>query len=391
MVQQVGEADVGEWAQGLDALHERIAPRFFRREPRARVLAYLRGLLGAGERKNGWCLAEAAGERTPDGMQRLLGDAEWDADGVRDDLRGYVVEHMGDESATLIVDETGFHKKGTKSVGVKRQYSGTAGRVENCQIGVFLAYAGAQGRAFLDRELYLPAEWADDIERRREAGVPEGVEFATKPELARRMIERALAAEVPAAWVTGDEVYGANGELRSWLEGRGQAYVLAVASRQRVFEGSEQRVSEDSERCRADELAGAVPATAWSRLSAGDGEKGPRLYDWARTRLDCPVEGWGRWLLVRRSLADTTDLAYYMAFGPADTSIEELVRVAGARWAIEECFEAAKGEVGLDEYEVRRWDGWYRHITLSLLAHAYLSVTRHYVAEADGPSGKGGR
>jgi SRSO17 transposase len=212
--------------QGLDALHERIAPRFFRREPRARVLAYLRGLLGAGERKNGWCLAEAAGERTPDGMQRLLGDAEWDADGVRDDLRGYVVEHLGDESATLIVDETGFLKKGAKSVGVKRQYSGTAGRIENCQIGVFLAYAGAQGRAFLDRELYLPAEWANDIERRREVGVPEGVEFATKPELARRMIERALDAGVPAAWVAGDATRrvpdGGNGELRLWLEGREQ-------------------------------------------------------------------------------------------------------------------------------------------------------------------------
>jgi SRSO17 transposase len=220
--------EVQAWAVGLEALHARIAGRFVRAEPRQRALAYLRGLLGNVTRKNGWQLAEHAGERTPDGMQRLLATADWDPELVRDDLRAYVVEHLGDPSAVLVVDETGFLKKGTTSVGVQRQYSGTAGKVDNCQLGVFLAYASPKGRAMIDRELYLPERWTDDPERCRAARVPEHVEFHTKPQLAQRMLARALDAGVPAGWVTADEVYGGSPALRGWLEGRGVWQVLAV-------------------------------------------------------------------------------------------------------------------------------------------------------------------
>src|SRR5947208_1217808 len=215
------EQDLAEWEAAFGAFHARFAPLFFRREARERSARYVRGLLGPVERKNGWQLAEAAGEQQPDGMQRLLNQARWDAEAVRDELQRFVAERFGDAEGVLILDETGFLKKGTKSVGVQRQYSGTAGRIENCQVGVFLAYAGAAGRAFLDRELYLPKEWAADDARRREAGVPTDVAVATKPRLARRMLERAFAAEVPAAWVAGDAVYGDASDLRRWLEGQG--------------------------------------------------------------------------------------------------------------------------------------------------------------------------
>ena len=364
-------AAVEHWADGLEALHARVGRRFARAEPRRRALAYVRGLLSPVERKNGWQLAELAGEPTPDGMQHLLARADWDADQVRDDLRAYVVEQLGEEPAVLVVDETGFLKKGTQSVGVQRQYSGTAGRIENCQIGVFLAYASAKGRTFLDRELYLPQEWAADAERRQEAAVPETVAFRTKPQLARAMLERALAAGVPAQWVTGDEVYGGDVRLRVWLEEQQVAHVLAIKR-------TEPRWSTTSwTQVPATTLADAVPTTAWERLSAGAGAKGPRVYDWTRVPIRPLREpGWDYWLLVRRSLADPTDRAYYVCFCPAGTPLAELVRVAGTRWAIEESFESAKGEVGLDHYEVRRWPGWYRHITLALLAHAYLTVTR---------------
>jgi SRSO17 transposase len=259
-------------------------------------------------------------------------------------------------------------------VGVKRQYSGAAGRVENSQVGVFLAYASLRGRAFLDRELYLPAAWAADPARRVAAGVPETVRFATKPALGRTMLERTFAAGVPAAWVTGDEVYGNDGQLRGWLEDQERAYVLAVSRAQRLWlvdtTGAVVPVW-------ADDLVAALPARAWVRRSAGDGSKGPRLYDWACVHLPlaCAV-GWSKWLLARRSLSDPTDLAYYRVFGPADTALPELVRVAGTRWIIEETIERAKGEVGLAQYQVRRWAGWYRFVTLALLAHAFLEVTR---------------
>ena len=376
--------EVTGWATELDTVHARIAARFARPEPRRRALAYLRGLLGPVERKNGWQLAEEAGEATPDGMQRLLATAEWDADAVRDDLRAYVVEHLGDAAAVLVVDETGFLKKGTKSAGVQRQYSGTAGRIENSQVGVFLAYASHHGRVFLDRELYLPEAWAADADRREEAGVPTEVEFRTKPQLARAMLERALDANVPAAWVTGDEVDGGDRRLRVWLEACDVPHVLAVKRTEPLVAATARGPAQ----VRAEALVAALPADAWGRLSAGAGSKGPRLYDWARVAirpLSDPDRGY--WLLVRRSLADPTDLAHYVCYGPAGTTLAELVRVAGTRWAVEEVIEAAKGEVGLDHYEVRRWGGWYRHVTLCLLAHAFLAVTRARAAGAE----KGGR
>ena len=377
--------DVLEWAAGLQALHERIAGRFGRREPRQRVLAYLRGLLGSVERKNGWQLAEYAGDATPDGVQRLLATYRWDADGVRDDLREYVVEHLGDPGAVLVVDETGFLKQGSKSVGVQRQYSGTAGKVENCQIGVFLAYGSKGGRAFLDRELYLPQVWAEDWERRREAGVPEEVAFRTKGQLARVMIARAVASAVPFGWVAGDTVYGNDGKLRRWLEGQGISYVLAVKNNETLGVGTESGLAPVAAR----QLAQQIPDDQWERLSAGEGSKGPRLYDWGRVLLRPGSEpDQGHWLLVRRSITDPEDLAYYVCFGAADTLMMELVRVAGTRWIIEDAFKEAKQEVGLDQYQVRRWTGWYRHITLALLVHAFLAVTRCY---ADAADAKGGR
>jgi SRSO17 transposase len=368
------------WRAGLAALHARIAGRFRRGEVRERARRYLAGLLERVERKNGWQLAEHLGEAGPQGVQRLLNAARWDADAVRDDLRAYVSEQLGDPDGVLIVDETGFLKKGPKSVGVQRQYSGTAGRIENCQVGVFLAYAGSAGRAFLDRELYLPKEWAADDARRREAGVPADADFATKPRLARRMLERAFAAGVPAAWVAGDAVYGDASDLRRWLEGQGAAYVLAVSCSHMIWRAGQP--------LRAVDLIATVPSAAWVTLSAGVGSQGERLYDWTWIRL--PYEspaGLAQWLLARRSLGDPTELAYYLAFGPADTTLAALVRVAGARWAIEENFEDAKGMVGLDQYEVRKWDAWYRHVTLALLAHAYLAVTRRRARGAEQEKG----
>jgi SRSO17 transposase len=364
------------WRAGLDGLHARIAARFRRPEVRARARRYLAGLLERVERKNGWQLAEQLGERHPRGVQRLLDAARWDAEAVRDDLRAYVVEQLGDERAVLVVDETGFLKKGAKSVGVQRQYSGTAGRTENCQVGVFLAYASPKGRAFLDRALYLPKVWAGDAARRAEAGVPEAVGFRTKPQLARAMLQQAFAAGVPAAWVVGDTVYGTDPGLRPWLERERRAYVLAVPKTHRVWLGERQES--------AHAAIARLPAAAWARWSAGEGSQGPRWYDWAAIPLagDCPA-GWGRWLLARRNLGEPTDIAYYRVFAPSGTPLGEMVRAAGSRWAIEEGFERAKGEVGLDQYEVRRWDAWHRHITFALLAHAYLEVTRRAANEAE--------
>ena len=292
---------------------------------------------------------------------------------LQDDLEARVMELTGG-AGPQVVFETGFLKKGDKSVGVQRQYSGTAGRIENCQVGVFLAYASDKGRTLLDRELYLPQVWAEDWERRREAGVPEDVGFQTKPRLAQRMLERALESGVPFRWVAGDEVYGNDRNLRLWLEHQGIPHVLAIKRSEKLWALTEK----GSRQVRADRLASQVDETGWVRCSTGDGAKGPRIYDWTAVALR-PVRepGKGHWLLVRRSVAKPEELAYYVCYGPAGTALEELARVAGTRWAIEECFEEAKGQVGLDQYEVRRWDGWYRHITLAMLAQAYLAVIRH--------------
>jgi SRSO17 transposase len=371
-------AEIAVWREDLNALHDRIAPRFQRPEVRARAGRFLAGLLDPVQRRNGWQLAEMLGEHTPDGVQRLLRTARWDAAAVRDDLRAYVVEHLGDPDAVLVIDETGFLKKGTKSVGVARQYSGTAGRVENCQIGVFLAYASSRGHAFLDRALYLPKSWAEDAARREAAGVPQDVRFATKGDLAQTMLTRAFAAEVPAAWVTGDEVYGNDGGLRRWLEEQGRPYVLAVARSHTIWHHGVQ--------VRVEALLTEVPEDGWQRIDVGAGSKGPRRYDWACAQLPYwTPQGWAQWLLIRRSVTTPEEVAYYRVFGPEHTTVAALARVAGTRWTIEEGFQRAK-EVGLDQYEVRRWEGWHRHITLCLLAQAFLAVTR-----AASPSGgKGG-
>jgi SRSO17 transposase len=355
-----------DWAQGLDRLVEQIAPRFRRVEPRRRVRAYLQGLLAPVERKNGWQLAENAGDRTPDGVQDFLARMRWDADQVRDDLCSYVVAHLGDADGVLVLDETGFVKKGTKSVGVQRQYSGTAGRIENCQIGVFLGYASRHGHALIDRALYLPEVWTNDPARRRAAGVPEDTVFAPKPQLGRQMLARAFAAGVPCRWVTGDSVYGADYALRRSIERNGRGYVLAVTRTQRLGFKTVADWLED------------VPAGAWQRLSAGEGAKGPRLYDWVHLPcgwLEAP-DGWQKGLLIRRKLAHPEVFTFYLTLAPEAAGLSDLVRVAGTRWTIEASFEAAKGEVGLDQYEVRSWTGWHRHITLAMLAHAYLGVLR---------------
>jgi SRSO17 transposase len=386
-----GVDDVAQWADELQALHARIAPRFERAEPRRRALAYLHGLLSHAERKNGWQLAEEAGEGTPDGMQRLLNASRWDVDAARDDLVAYVREHLADPAAILVIDETGFLKKGTKSAGVQRQYSGTAGRRENCQVGVFVAYSSlvpAQTQVLLDRELYLPADWASDLPRRREAGVPDDVVFATKPELAQRMLARVRAAGLPAAWVTGDSVYGGSGPLRAWLEEQRQPYVLASAKN----DGVDVPYGKTARHVSAQEIAQyALAPHDWQRLSAGDGSKGPRLYDWAFVRLAAPsAAGFEQALLIRRPLDaphDPKKLAYYLTFAPVGTLFETLVAVAGRRWTIEESLEAAKGEVGLDHYEVRHYHGWYRHMTLAMLALAYLAVVRSRLPGAAGKRG----
>jgi SRSO17 transposase len=368
------------WAEELERLMARIGPRFARVEPRRRARAYLRGLLAPVERKNGWQLAEAAGDATPDGMQDFLARMRWDADKVRDDLRSYVVEHLGDPGAVLVLDETGFVKKGTKSVGVQRQYSGTAGRIENCQIGVFLAYAGAHGQALIDRALYLPESWAGDPKRREEAGVLAEVAFATKPKLGRMMLERAFRAGVPCAWVSGDTVYGADHALRRGIEREGRGYVLAVTSAQRLGFKSVADWLED------------VPGRAWRRLSAGDGAKGPRLYDWAWLPYRSETaQGWRKGLLIRRQIARPDEFTFYLTLAPEATTLADLVRVAGTRWTIEACFEAAKGETGLDQYEVRSWTGWHRHVTFSMLAHAYLAVLRRAAAGGTGDGRPRGR
>jgi SRSO17 transposase len=374
---------VQDWATELDTVGERLGPYFSRAEPRRRAVEYLRGLLSDVERKNGWQLAERLGDPTPYGVQHLLGRADWDADAVRDDLVRYAHEHLADGDGVLVVDETGFLKKGTKSAGVQRQYSGTAGRIENCQVGVFLAFAGRRGHALLDRELYLPKEWAADADRREEAGIPAAVTFATKPQLAERMLRRAWAAGVEAAWVAADTVYGNDGKFRRFLEASRQPYVLAVQSNQPLWDGSG--------RSRVDAIAASWPAGVWRRASAGAGAKGPRWYDWA-VRAFGPVDerGWQLWLLVRRHRERADERAYYLCRGPAETPWRELVRVAGSRWSVEECFERAKGECGLDEYEVRSWSGWYRHVTLSLFALAVLTVVRNLARRSGGRS-KGGR
>lgn len=353
------------WAE----IERRIGPVFARSEARERAMSSLAGLLSPAERKNSWQLAEYRGDPNPYGFQHLLGRADWDPDLLRDKLRGYVTDYLADADAVGVIDETGFLKKGIHSAGVARQYSGTAGRIENCQIGVFLAYASQHGHTLLDRELYLPREWTDERERCRRAGIPDQRAFVTKPTLAQQMLSRAFEGGVVLAFVSGDSVYGDDRALRGWLEQREQAYVLALSGKEWVWMDYKQQQIKT--------ILSGLPSVGWETLSAGAGSKGPRTYDWLRLNLSDPAQaGWKRWLLIRRSISDPSELTGYIAFARAHTSLSELVRVAGMRWTVEESIECAKGQVGLDHYEVRSWNGWYRHITLAMWAQAFLSVIR---------------
>jgi SRSO17 transposase len=357
------------WTTYVTDIARRLGPYVARAETRQRVMTSLQGLLSPAERNNSWQLAEETGDATPDGFQYLLARADWAADAVRDELRVYIRQHLGDPYGVMVIDETGFLNKGQHSAGVARQDSGTAGKVANCQIGVFVAYASGLGHALLDRELYLPEEWTNDRERCRSAGIPDDRDVATKPQLAQQMLARAFAAGMPAPWVTGDSVYGNARQLRMWLEGRPQAYVLAVSGQECVRLDGRQRQMKT--------LVAALPPEGWTRLSAGDGTTGPRWYDGRGLPLaESQEPGWRRWLLVRRRLSLPTELTAYLVFAPQDTTLAEVVQVAGTRWTIESSFEAAKGEVGLDDSEVRSWTGWYRHITLAMWAYALLVVLR---------------
>jgi SRSO17 transposase len=361
--------EIESWESGLGDLFARFAGRFSRVEPRRLAFGYVRGLLAPLERRNGWTIAEHAGRRSPNAVQEMLYSPCWDPDRVRDDVRDYVIEALGGPDGVLIGDESGFVKKGTRSAGVQRQYTGTTGKIDNCQIGTFLAYASGKGRALIDRELYLPTSWTDDEDRCAKAAVPDTVEFATKPEQVRAMVERAVAAGVPFAWFTADEAYGQNPGLRGWLESRDIAYVMATRRDHEVPSGLHTVT-------RVDQLIARIRGGAWRRLSCGEGAHGPRVYEWAsvpiRRRFPHGRRGW---VLARRSIT-TGETCYYVCFGPRGTRLRELVRVAGARWAVEESFQTAKNEVGLDQYQVRRYDAWYAHITLAMAAAAFLAVTR---------------
>lgn len=358
------------WEAELSALKARLAPIFRRRELRDMAAAFLDGLLSGVARKTGWQMAEQAGLDRPYRIQSLIGRSLWDEDALRDKVRAYVVEALGDPDGVLVVDETGFVKKGEHSVGVARQYSGTAGRIENSQVGVFLAYASCFGQALIDRRLYLPEGWAKDAQRRNKAHVPEDIAFATKPEIAREMIAAALDAGAPCAYVLADAAYGGDSRLRRMLEERGQPYVLAVRSNHCLrFISQEGLVQTDPET-----LADAMAPQTFAMHAAGEGSKGLRLYDWARFKLPWACDGgFERFVLIRRSRRDPSKRAYYLVFAPAGVTLADLAGAAGLRWTIEECFERAKDDLGLDHCEARSWSGWHRHMTLVMAAGAFLA------------------
>lgn len=359
----VDSIDPGRWLDEFGALMDRIRPRFVRYEPARHAAGLMLGMLSNLERKNCWTIAEERGDVTPHGLQHMLSRACWDEGGVAADVRDYVTTAFADPDAVLVVDETGDLKKGTATVGVQRQYTGTAGRIENSQVAVYLTYAAARGHALIDTALYLPKSWADDAPRRRRAGVPDDVEFATKPALAQQMITDALQAGAAAAWVAGDEVYGADSALRSACRDQGIGYVLAVVRNHHVGTAG----------CRVDALAAAQPTFGWQRISAGAGSKGPRLYSWLLIDIDSAVPG-HEWIMVRRN-DSTQELAYYRCWSAQPVALQTLVRVAGRRWTIEESFQAAKGQAGLDEHQVRTWTSWRRWVILAMLAMAFLAVT----------------
>jgi SRSO17 transposase len=388
--------DLEEWAADFATFHTRFAPFFGRKEPREAARRYLRGLLTPLPRKNCWQLAEALGEPDPQAFQRLLYQVAWDADVVQEELQQFVVEAFGHPEAIAVLDESSFVKKGTHSVGVKRQWCGTLGKKENCQVGVFLAYVSPSGYAFLDRRLYLPEEWSQDAARREAAQVPPETAFHTKGELGQAMLEAAWQRQVPMRWVTGDEAYGDMPYLRERIAAEGLLYVLAISCNTHVWTempGTESPEHNTFGRPRKHArlvpeappsqpvvtVVAAWPETQWQRLAIAAGEKGPRRYDWAATRIVIrkdKLPGDELWLLARRSVEKPAEVAYYLSNAAPNTPLLTLAQVAGARWRIEQGFEEAKGEAGLDEYEVRSWPSWHRHITLSLMAHSWLTWIR---------------
>ena len=359
-----------DWRKSLGELKDFIVPAFKRSEQRQSASAFIDGLLSEIERKTGWMLAEEAGYERPYRIQSLLGRSSWSADTLRDLVRRYAIDALGDVDGVLVVDETGFVKKGMQSVGVARQYSGTAGRIENCQIGVFASYASRYGHALIDRRLYLPKAWAEDGARRARAHIPDEVRFATKPAMACDMVAGILDEGIPCAFVLADAVYGSDSRFRRMLEKRGQPYVLAVRSTHTL------RFFEDDLLMHSDPatLFAELDAEAWQPCTAGEGAKGPRLYDWARLPLGWSGgDGFDRWILARRSRHDPDAIAYYFAYAPAETALAELAAAAGLRWTIEECFLRAKDDLGLDHCEARSWHGWHRHMSLVMAAAAFLA------------------
>jgi SRSO17 transposase len=388
--------ELDHWADAFVAFHARFADLFARSETREQVAKYLRGLLAPLERKTSWQLAEASGDPTPDRTQRLLYRADWDADAARDRLQQFIIEQFGDEDGIGIVDETGFLKKGTNSVGVARQYSGTAGKVENCQVATLLSYASPHGHVFLDRRLYLPKDWAEDLRRREQAKVPRDVTFQTKPQQAQAMLEQAWQQGVPMRWVSGDEVYGDWIDLRDAIATAQRSYVLAVSCTTPVWTDrpgvlaprkqtggrpqTHARLADDAPAAQSvAEVVASWPADAWQRLSVAEGEKGERVYDWAygqivESRDGLPIRD--GMVLARRSVSDPSEIAYYLSNASADTPLGTLAQVAAHRYTVEQCIEEAKGESGLSQYQVRFWHSWQRHITLSMMAHAWLAALR---------------
>ena len=397
-------AELDEWAADFVQFCARFADVFSRKEPRAQAAKYLRGLLASLPRKNGWQVAEASGDRIPDATQCLLYQAQWSADAARDRLLQYTIEVFGDEDEVGVVAETGFIKQGQRSVGVKRQYSGTAGKIENCQIGTLLSYTTAKGHVFLDRRLYLPEEWCSDAERRAQAKVPKDVVFQTKPEQAMAMLAHAWQAGVPMRWVTGDEIYGEATALRDLVAGSGRWYVLAVRTttpvwmarpqvaepepQQRGRPRTKMRLAEDAAPATiVKEVVASWPESRWQSLTVAEGEKGLNTYDWACQRIVESRDGLpgpDAWLITLRSLSDPTDIAYYLSNAPTETPLLKLAQVASTRHTVEQCIEEAKSETGLDEYEVRYWHSWHRHITLSMMAHTWLASVRLQATEKKG-------
>lgn len=367
---------LAEWSNLLKSFQQRLGSYFVRSEARQAAFNYIQALLSPVERKNGWQVAEQVGDANPYRVQHLLGRAHWDADAVTDEIRQYAIEHLNDPFDIMAIDETGFLKQGEQSVGVQVQYYGTTGHLENCQVGVFLAYITQKGHTLIDRRLYLPKSWTEDSQKSRKAGVPETVKFATKPQLAQQMLQSTWDAGIRARWFVADEVYGNDGSFWWWLEKTGkQPYVLTVNKKQSFVIGWQNY--------RADDLLGSIATEQWQRLSCGDGSKGEREYEWARIEVNCErSEGFQRWLVCRRSLEhphESRCVSYYQVFAPAETSLETIVRVIGKRWCIEECFKLAKSQLGLGDYEVRSWQGWHRHMTLVLAAQVFLTVLRSQV------------